>query len=68
MAHMPANISATAHDPKAATTSNLESCLRFYSDEVHPDDLELVAEEFARRGGDPDYLGVMEPVDYLASF
>ena len=47
-------------DPKVASESALLSVLNFYSDEVHPDDLQIVADELASRGGDPDYVGTVD--------
>jgi hypothetical protein len=48
----------TVLDPKMASDNALLSVLKDHSDEVDSEDLELIAEEFARRGGDPEYLGV----------
>jgi hypothetical protein len=61
---LPTNIRAAIADPKGATDSALQSTLSFYDDEVHPDALELVAEELARRTHDDSFLGTMEPVSW----
>lgn len=62
--HAPSNVRMAVADPKVATTSALESALSFYSDEFHPDALDLVNDEFARRGGDPFYIPEVEPSYY----
>lgn len=65
--HVPSAVALAAADPKEATTASLQSGISFYSDEIHPDSLMLMEEEFMRRGGDPEYNGLhsnWEPQSY----
>lgn len=57
MSTMPSSVALAVSDPKCATTSGLESALRFYVDDIEPGDMDLIADEFGRRGGDPEYMG-----------
>lgn len=62
MAHsLPAVIEMAVEDPKVASLSSLESALNFYDDGIDPDALELVREEYIRRGGDSSWSGT----DYI---
>ena len=68
MAHtIPAEVRTAIADPKVAATSSLESALSFYADDIDPAALDIMQDEFARRGGDREYMGMTnswEPPSY----
>jgi hypothetical protein len=64
MAHLPSSVASAVADPKCASDSALLSTLKFYSDSIADDDLEMVSEEFERRGGDPDYVSTVGASSY----
>lgn len=57
--HLPTAVRSAVSDPKCASESALMDTLNFYHDEIEPESLDLVAEELVRRGGDPEYLGMV---------
>jgi len=65
---LPSTARMAVADPKVASDSALLSVLNFHSDEVHPDDLQIIADEFVSRGGDPDYTGTTSSFDSYEVF
>lgn len=62
--HAPSNVRMAVADPKTASTGSLEQALSFYADDFAADSLDLVNDEFARRGGDPFYVPEVEAQSY----
>lgn len=61
---VPSAVMMAAHDPKVASTTALERVM-FYSDDIHPDEVRMVAEELERRGVE-DYVSHDEYInEYL---
>lgn len=48
---LPTSVALAVTDPKSASMASIESALTFYSDEIHPDTLAFLDEEYQRRGG-----------------
>jgi hypothetical protein len=66
MATIPSSILVAAHDPKVASTVTLERVVSFYSDDLHPDEVQLAAEELSRRGVE-DFEG-HDDYDYVSAY
>lgn len=65
MAHLPSNVSFAISDHKNASMAGIESALTHYSDDIHPDTLAMLDEEYQRRGGDAFSISdVYEPPTY----